>query len=1437
LLRLSVLSLMVASGLGLNGAAEEMTRTVRAGSWELSFDAKTGDWRSLRWNGAAVADFPEGAAALDVEAPRGQWLCAKGKAQLTGHEWNEKDGTLLLKRRSGEWELDERVQFGAKANPNRIERTLRLTHRPAAPGPLPPKFHGVRFTWSLPKQGTYLFPGSAFDKSRTGDCAALPGGFSKQGAWGIWPLLLQQAPGRTLLFMPDARRDAAWTSLRAAGERLVVTQQFGAQGWAEPNVTQTIGPAYLDIAACGLEDALKSAVWKWYDDVGLKVPADRPDWTRDAVLYSCHPGGTIGSDFKDLGGFKAMEDELLPVVQRLGIGALWLLPLEDRGCYWPRDYRKFQEGLGTAEEYRRLVAKAHELGLKVWQDNVPHGGSPAFGRERGNKPWWLIFDEKGDAPNYWCFDFREPEWQKYIAGVADHYVREFNVDGFRIDAVGGSHGMNWRRAGFPPADRAPANVPAEWWREALKEVGGQVPALPYERGSLTQREGGLQMEKAIRDAVKKLKPAEGATLAEVQNAPYMQEADAVYDFSYGHHGVLMRLKDLPPEEFVPGLQRWLEEQKCAEPRGTLRLRYLESHDTVRARSWYGVDATKALTALTLWIDGLPMLYHDADIGLGTFLQRAIAVRNALPELRRGGAFYEAVKAEPACVFTCLRTTGQESSVVAVNLSPRSVEPKLYLPVDEMRLDAATQYTVWEALTGSAVASGSPRALVWRRPELGPWQAAVYCFRPAGGNCPVPPLKDLETEKPGARELKLADEPDALRVTGERYEMVLDKRTGLIRSFRDAGGRALLGSAEMLLDVPTKEGESPVRELKVETERQGRLITVRFSLRMTAGGGATLTYRCGPGNVLLHAALDRATPGQRAGLVFAGVETARYQVSSAEGLLDDEFAVRHAWAKAGGSHGIYYRPPSAEVQWNSETCPLHLTNGSLRSLRRDGVGVWLDVAGAFREVPVGALVMDRFSGQPGWHAAFLWRDTRKPLGSTDAVDAFTLMLGPVGADRGELLWPGHVGNVSLANVSTGWEVENAHYRVRLDRAGGIIRGLWEAGAGARPIIQENDLYTDKGFRTGEAAYASAGSDGETGVRVWGDEKTLRMRFHGELRNRERFGLLRPPIRFAVEYAFDGSPAFRVRWSVLSEGPVRENAAFMAWYAGVPDAKEFVFRRGQEELARGALNPKSRAGETARLAGAPVPDTTILSADGKPLLTLSDLALHAPQPLQNVFVHGGRIYLAWLDAAGAKITPGTWYEASAAITPGAKEPGKAPSIPWLAAEAEKSDGLLDPSFEGPGGMTRVSDGRRVSFPGGETGAWSVPSGGQIASDAAHSGGCCAKVVNTTGEYLLFSQALSVKAFPPGSKVRLSAWVKGQDIVRGDAEWKVGTVRLFVRRGDGKQDYLSIADLTGAFDWRKVEGVLALPENAVEIVVHAGLNGAKGTMWIDDVEVKRE
>lgn len=95
-------------------------------------------------------------------------------------------------------------------------------------------------------------------------------------------------------------------------------------GWAEPNEPQSVGIAFLEVVPTNLPTALRTDFWCFYDDVGIKVPPDRPDWVHKVALYSFDAGGTIGSDFRDL------------------------------------------DGLGTPEEYKALISEAHRLGLKVW---------------------------------------------------------------------------------------------------------------------------------------------------------------------------------------------------------------------------------------------------------------------------------------------------------------------------------------------------------------------------------------------------------------------------------------------------------------------------------------------------------------------------------------------------------------------------------------------------------------------------------------------------------------------------------------------------------------------------------------------------------------------------------------------------------------------------------------------------------------------------------------------------------------------------------------------------------------------------------------------------------------------------------------------------------------------------------------------------------------
>ena len=96
-----------------------------------------------------------------------------------------------------------------------------------------------------------------------------------------------------------------------------------------------------------------------------------------------------------------------------------------------------------------------------------------------------------------------------------------------------------------------------------------------------------------------------------------------------------------------------------------------------------------------------------------------------------------------------------------------------------------------------------------------------------------------------------------------------------------------------------------------------------------------------------------------------------------------------------------------------------------------------------------------------------------------------------------------------------------------------------------------------------------------------------------------------------------------------------------------------------------------------------------------------------------------------------------------------------------------------------------------------------------------------------------------FPPGSEVEFGAWVKGKGIRRGEVSWKRGTVRLAIRRAEGRVEFVEVRDansLVGTFNWRRVEGKARIPKDAISVSFQAGLNGAPyGTLWVDDCFVR--
>jgi hypothetical protein len=625
-------------------AGAETPVAFEQGGWSLSFDGSNGallrigfDRRELAAGTAQNSPVTFGVGPADSTV----WLENMGFPSKLAKVSRPAPDTIELTITAGPYELVERYRVFAE--PPRLDRSLRLTNR----GREAVKLRGVAFRtagFKTSPDGFYCFPGQW--PPRTHRFAEMQAGRKSYGGGSsIAPALAQLGPDRSLLWA-SYTDDRPGIEVVEGASRFEVRQSASAAGFLRPDVPQEFG--FVSVQVCrGDERAALRQFWTWMDAVGLKVPADRPAWVADAVLYSFHPGGTIGSGFKDVGGFGPATERLLPTLPSLGINAVWVMPIEYESPYWPIDYYRFMEGLGTAEQYRTLVRRGHELGFHVLQDLVPHGGAPRAVHNR-KSPEFMLRREDGSTFDYWLNDFAWPAWQAYIADVARHYTTTSGIDGFRVDACYGSKAPNWN------------------------------PDIPYARASLAQLQGGLGMLRGIRQVVREVNPASGAILAEVESARHQAVSDFVYDFGFCYT-LCPQWNRMDAAEFVTNLQEYLEEQHHVEPRGAVRLRHVESHDALRSQLQYGVRGMRALYALSAWIDGVPLIYHGQEVGHRFELARINALRRSRPELSHGEASYRAVSCDTPGVFTCLRTLGDRRSVIAINFNREAVRPTLQWP--------------------------------------------------------------------------------------------------------------------------------------------------------------------------------------------------------------------------------------------------------------------------------------------------------------------------------------------------------------------------------------------------------------------------------------------------------------------------------------------------------------------------------------------------------------------------------------------------------------------------------------------------------------------------------------------------------------------------------------------------------------------------------------
>ena len=387
-----------------------------------------------------------------------------------------------------------------------------------------------------------------------------------------------------------------------------------------------------------------------YDLIGLKYPDDSPEWVRSALIFQCHPGGCMETECRDIGGSTYFKEHYLPHIHKLGFNTMYFLPVMQAhgGPYVGWDFYKIDERAGSEEELKSLVQEAHKLNIRVMYDIVPLGRSFDYPDLKKFEKW-MCKDEEGNYVKSWgvlcSLDYTHKEYQEFIAKVAEHYIREHDIDGYRVDSAFGDS-PNWDPA---RTDRPTASA-----------------------------HGGIAMMEKMRKAIKRVK-RDAALLPEVFNRiEFFKVSDFIYDYSL--FGIFSKFYDYSPAEWCNHLKKWLELQKYITPKGAVWMRFVSNHDTFRAASYYGIGLARALNAICTLIEGNLLFYMMEEIGSQHFYQKLFTLRKALPELNYGTASYEIVKCSKEEVFTCLREYEKACSVVAVNLTPEKMNVQIKFPI-------------------------------------------------------------------------------------------------------------------------------------------------------------------------------------------------------------------------------------------------------------------------------------------------------------------------------------------------------------------------------------------------------------------------------------------------------------------------------------------------------------------------------------------------------------------------------------------------------------------------------------------------------------------------------------------------------------------------------------------------------------------------------------
>ncbi|RYY40005.1 MAG: DUF3459 domain-containing protein [Chitinophagaceae bacterium] len=375
--------------------------------------------------------------------------------------------------------------------------------------------------------------------------------------------------------------------------------------------------------------------------------AGHPGWINNGNIYEVNV-----RQYTPEGTFNAFAAHL-PRLRRMGVQTLWFMPIhpiskKDRkgalGSYYAAaSFRDVNPEYGTLADWKRLVQKAHSLGMKVIIDWVPNhtGGDHYWLRTH---PEFYVKDKNGQpvSPFDWTdvrkLDYSNPQLADSMIATLKYWITESGIDGYRCDVA--------------------AEVPQAFWTRCIAQ----------------------------------LKKVKNVFMLAEADEPWLH--DAGFDATYGWNDFANWKGIAKGEKNATYVDTALNRVASGFKKGARRLMFTSNHDE---NTWnkadYGtmpgaVHGPFAVLTATVprgipliysgqeepFLDSLSFFYKDTinfhQYARAPFYQRLLELRRTVPALGSDASFVRLRTNDDTALYAFERRKGKSKVLVILNLSDK-----------------------------------------------------------------------------------------------------------------------------------------------------------------------------------------------------------------------------------------------------------------------------------------------------------------------------------------------------------------------------------------------------------------------------------------------------------------------------------------------------------------------------------------------------------------------------------------------------------------------------------------------------------------------------------------------------------------------------------------------------------------------------------------------